>query len=485
MLLEFGIVCCNKTYDIGTLARNPHAFQPTKDCAAILDPNCVDGASVSYCPTTIAYPLPLVVYSTPGPDQFVTQSSQISGCTYPSQDVPLTTVTLDEGAMDIPTPLAWISPEPGTIAALLPPPFNTGNLSVLTVTNGVSLAAGSATATTVFSDTTSTYTVSITGHVVSEKFTSSSGFTVPTRTFSELYETSSTYDIESGIQQFIYHLIYNNVATPDALPGCLYTFVSTSSWAGSQSWRPLNITVVDPSQPPEWKFGNDRSQGPRVGGDSVSGAAADGVAKVLVRIPGLSQNQKINVSILDNPAPTDGEDGTLSPLIPNDTVSGGIVTLAAQNVSGEYVAFALYQAPLDFARPSVSGDDTVASRQIAILVKDDNNNVLSSTPLQIVRPPVLFVHGLWSDSGTWNQFKGTMVSALPGLATYSVDYSDSAASSINFSTPIVLQKALASLRDFKSQYQVAAAQFDVIAHSMGGLIANNMPIANQRCLSLQ
>jgi hypothetical protein len=187
---------------------------------------------------TVVYPQPLVVSSTSAPTRVVTESSQVSGCQNPSQDVPLKVSTLvanDNGALT--PPLLWIPFSPGSVANQLPPPFNTGNRSVLTVTNGVSLAAGSATATSVFSDTTTTYTVSVTGHVVTEHLTSLAQLITSSRINIISQEQSSTYDIESGIQQFTYTFSYSDIASNiPIIPGCVGTFLNTSSNAGSQNF---------------------------------------------------------------------------------------------------------------------------------------------------------------------------------------------------------------------------------------------------------
>lgn len=182
------------------------------------------------------YPLPLVP-STSAPDAVVTTSSQVSGCQNPSEDVPLTTSTSVSQYNGALTPLLWIQFSPGSVLNQLPPPFNSGNQSVLTVTNGVSLAAGSATVTGVLSGTTTTYTVSVIGHVVEEHLTYLTQFNFDTRTETDLQEQSSTYDIESGIQQFTFDLSNSHIEhNVSGYPGCVYTTLNTSSNAGSQNF---------------------------------------------------------------------------------------------------------------------------------------------------------------------------------------------------------------------------------------------------------
>jgi len=215
-------------------------------------------------------------------------------------------------------------------------------------------------------------------------------------------------------------------------------------------------------------------------GTVIQGAAADGVAQAVVRISNLSQGQKIDVSILDengNAAPTNGEDGTLSPITVGDTPDGkGGINAGAQSVGSQFMTFAAYIPPADFARVNNYQDLSIVSRTVTLQVQDSNQNVLASTPIQIVRPPVLYIHGLWSSESTWDDFDARVQELLPNLFTCGVDYSslNHAGASVTASTLFVLPQVSSCLTDFKTEIKVAAAQFDFIAHSMGGLISNNM-----------
>jgi pimeloyl-ACP methyl ester carboxylesterase len=435
---------------------------------------------------TVVYPQPFTVYSRSAPDTIQTNSVEISGCYDPAQDKPLTTTTSDIGTYGTPTPLLWVFGVYGSPP--LAPPFNAGNLSVLTLKNGISLAAGSTTVTVdEGGGLTFTYTVSVSGHVATEHYTSLVQISSAQETSNGTYEYSSTYDIESGIQQFTFQNTGSGVYT-DSSNGCVQHTSGSQSAAGSESFFApgLGQILLDPV--PGFLNGSSVTQDPNIlasGGTPVLGVAADGVAKVLVRISGVTQNQRVNVSILDennNPAPANGEDGTLTSLVQGSPIPGG-VSPVPQSVSGQYFAFVLYQAPLDFARPSVSGDNSKASRQISIQVTDSNNSVITSTSLQILRPPVLFVHGIWSDPGTWGAFVNAMKAAIPELADYYIDYSATHAKGVAENTNIALAQTSLELQMFKKQNQAAAAQFDFIVHSMGGLISNNMGNEKAKFLS--
>jgi pimeloyl-ACP methyl ester carboxylesterase len=214
------------------------------------------------------------------------------------------------------------------------------------------------------------------------------------------------------------------------------------------------------------------------GGRDVSAIAADGVAQLLVRVNGLGLGDQINLSIVDETGQlvSNGEDGTLSNLIAG-TAGSGIVSPVPQAVNGQYDAFVLYQSPIDFVRASALGvgDTSKASRQLTIQVTDSNNIALASVPFQLLRPPVFFVHGLWGDPSTWNEFDTFLRNSINGLNTYRADFAKNNGDSVSFNTPNVLVQAYNALDAFRATKNAAAAQLDFIVHSMGGLISDTMP----------
>ncbi|HTR48531.1 MAG TPA: hypothetical protein VMM16_14210 [Verrucomicrobiae bacterium] len=218
-------------------------------------------------------------------------------------------------------------------------------------------------------------------------------------------------------------------------------------------------------------------------GRLVSAVAADGVTKVVIRTQGMVTGDQIFIILLDennNIAPTTGEDGVLTPLAGGVNAGPSIVIANVQSVGGINYAFAEYNAPIDFVRSSVVSDTFSGSRNAGILIYDTTtSSVYGGIPLTILRPPVLFVHGVWSSQGTWSDFDTALTTALPGLSTYRADYAGTAGDSIGKNTGIVLGEAEAFLSSFKLgnnavKLPAAAAQFDFIVHSMGGLISNNM-----------
>jgi hypothetical protein len=253
----------------------------------------------------------------------------------------------------------------------------------------------------------------------------------------------------------------------------------TEAWTGS--WALQSVALLDPVAtlflPTTSAITSDLST-LASGGKAVSAIAADGVAQLLVRVTGLGQHDQINVSILDETGQlgSNGEDGTLSNLVAG-TAGSGIVSPVPQAVNGQYDAFVLYQSPIDFVRASALGvgDTAKASRQLTIQVTDSNNIALTSMRFQLLRPPVFFVHGLWSGPSTWTDFDQSLTTAINGLKTYKADYSKTNGDSVALNTPNVIIQAYTALYAFKATNNAAAAQLDFIVHSMGGLISDTMP----------
>jgi len=214
------------------------------------------------------------------------------------------------------------------------------------------------------------------------------------------------------------------------------------------------------------------------GGRAVTGISADGVAQLLIRARGVDPTHTIVVVLLDennNTAPPDGEDGTLFSPFGGSVPVGQAVIPAIQNVNGVNYLFVGYQSPIDYAR-SGGGDNATAFRKIGIVVFDTNTSaVLSGTQLNLFRPPVFFVHGLWSGPGTWDEFSVQLWQTIDGITSSTADYQAYNWDSVMNNTPRVFTQMVYALNSFKTANSAAAAQLDFVVHSMGGLISDTMP----------
>lgn len=284
-------------------------------------------------------------------------------------------------------------------------------------------------------------------------------------------------------------------------------------------------------------------------GRVVYGIAADGVSEIVIRVPAKNVGDQFVFTLLNdqNEASTNSQfDGALGN--PGDTtftqnqVTVSAINLTAADDSQSPYAFAVYQAPIDFVRQNADGsyfmgtqhffasasgysppcggawppcvetvgytnpgprtDDQLASRGVTIQVQDVTNNTTFSMPVEILRPPVVMIHGIWGHASTWDNFYPLI--QLFGVAdarfyVARVSYDDpigvlitgsspsylttfgAETNSLGFSynAPYVLSRIQYWIGNFKQANDplgipVAAVQTDIVAHSMGGDITRTI-----------
>jgi P2-related tail formation protein/pimeloyl-ACP methyl ester carboxylesterase len=256
------------------------------------------------------------------------------------------------------------------------------------------------------------------------------------------------------------------------------------------------ITMVDPV--PSLLFGPGVT---RVwdtlfsGGTRVKGVAADGVAQVVLKIPSIRVGEVFALRVYNActdigvpSASSDYDGGLLQPggSIENPPSSLDVISV---QVSGHYMAFAVYRAPLDFVRPSqftpLGANDATASIRCAGISVQSADGPVGSQKIDIKRTPVLLVHGLWSEPSTWDFFcpvtpELSLIKCSQGpltslFKTYRADYKVTNGLSFKTNATTVFVDERQFLRDFKVKEEVAAIQWDVIAHSMGGNVARMIP----------
>jgi pimeloyl-ACP methyl ester carboxylesterase len=226
------------------------------------------------------------------------------------------------------------------------------------------------------------------------------------------------------------------------------------------------------------------------GGTIVRNVASDGVTQVVIRIQANSVGEQLSL-ILNNdsnvPSTNPSFDGSLS-LIGGPPSLSGLTVTAVQTANGP-MAFAVYTAPQDFTR-SISDED-LAKRGGSISVQSLQNPTFAPTiNLQIVRPPIFLIHGLWDSKDGWDNFGGltedtrfstgranwggpvVLMNAILPLGPVDVPIGPVPGSSIgvDYSAPMVLKQLNEFVNSFKRTTSTAAVQVDVVAHSMGGLM---------------
>lgn len=224
------------------------------------------------------------------------------------------------------------------------------------------------------------------------------------------------------------------------------------------------------------------------GGRLVQGVAADGVSEVLVRIPVSTPGAIVNLTLQNDQGNTSSspeDDGVLTSI--DGLQSGSAFQVVATNGSNPMV-LALYRAPTDFPRTmpppgpvtcgGVTGtDDQLSCRQVSIRADDLTSVTTATTSVTILRPPVVLIHGIWSSQSTWDFFLPLVTgsnSSDPRFHIYRIDYSQQAGDSVDSIERGALDQLMGFTSSFKAAFSVAAVQADVVAHSMGGLVARDM-----------
>jgi len=263
------------------------------------------------------------------------------------------------------------------------------------------------------------------------------------------------------------------------------------------------IQFVDPV--PNLQIGNNLISGPVVlayQGTPVGAIAADGAARVVVRIAANSVGEQLEVTVLDeNNQPGKQGVGWLSSVNGSERLLTVFVT--AED-AGTPMAFAVYYPPSDFSRGSA--DYGLRNRQITVkAVSNTYSGFTESQTLTILRPPVVMVHGIWTNMvEAWKYFKPFMTDQrffvrtanydMPGVINSSNPQypSDVTANNpprtnalgfaFNASTFVLpqIKDYLVQFRSGKynpanpSELKAAAAQVDVVAHSMGGDVTRTL-----------
>ncbi|MFY9908355.1 MAG: hypothetical protein WCF22_07835 [Candidatus Sulfotelmatobacter sp.] len=251
---------------------------------------------------------------------------------------------------------------------------------------------------------------------------------------------------------------------------------------------------------------------------SVIGASADGASQVLLTIPANHIGDELQLNIINDasgPSSSTDQDGGLMQLGGNPSSLSSTLNLAAVDPgTGQATAFAIYVPPSNYARGTQEfpQDNASAQRQVSFQVfcpaSNDTIANPTTTPVTIVRPPIVLVHGLWADWSAWDSFAPTSgsdeaqlwSSLVPNASFFAINYAQPV--SVSSTTPsyspqlqtvsgsalgfaynaqvAVLPAIQTDISTFATDFDVAVVQADVIAHSMGGNITRFMPLLDQQ-----
>lgn len=204
-----------------------------------------------------------------------------------------------------------------------------------------------------------------------------------------------------------------------------------------------------------------------VDGAYVGRVAADGVTPVIVRfetdVPGV-----VDLSVEDETGSHDVlRVGTLVRTVGSG--SGNPLAVDMLPLAGRFYGFATLTAPVDFARGP--GDDSLRDRPL--IVRADftpfdlitHDTYTGTAKLELRRPPVVLVHGLWSCPGTWSY----SLQDDPRFDVYTIDYETSHADYFADNIGRMRARVAEALAEARSNC-LAVTQVDWIGHSMGGVL---------------
>jgi len=279
--------------------------------------------------------------------------------------------------------------------------------------------------------------------------------------------------------------------------GTTQRFIEDAQWINFSTKPEPEPSVITLEADPRMKstLTSNLNPGILASGDFriVEGIAADGAAKIVIRVRNNSAKNftaKFTLETSQCASGTTGnplEDGTLSMGFDSTAgVASSTLEMQSVNTGSGQVAWAVYNAPLDFVR---NGTDDSAARSRTIRIAVTAGERLYFVELKIFRPPVVFIHGVWSNAAMWNVFPplgtpdGTSNSRF---SVFRIDYKKFNNQSLQ---TIIARKddngnivagALLDMEQILEQYRrqehIAAIRADIIVHSLGGLVSRGMPL---------
>jgi pimeloyl-ACP methyl ester carboxylesterase len=210
------------------------------------------------------------------------------------------------------------------------------------------------------------------------------------------------------------------------------------------------------------------------------GTIADGVSKLILVV---DSNKVLQFSISET-KPDDLINGILSCL--NQTNVDKLrsaVKVSPEDIGNKRsVVVAVYTPPDSF------NQDKVSNKTIHVNVSDPYNpdaRTLYELPIKLYRPPVVLVHGIWANSyNTWAETDFANKLSDNGFIYAFADYGEHNSKTFDpYAVKIKDGKAFGNygidsirntikyILNVYRYFSIAASQVDIVAHSMGGLMA--------------
>ncbi|MFI3319040.1 MAG: hypothetical protein SNH88_07635 [Rikenellaceae bacterium] len=187
----------------------------------------------------------------------------------------------------------------------------------------------------------------------------------------------------------------------------------------------------------------------------LRGLAADGLSSIDILVPVKRSNESPAI------------------IIEPDAEEWGEVEFVGKSAfESENFSFYRYRLTSEESLPEALLADSVASLSYSILVSDDEGNALSlPLSVSVIRPAVIFVHGLASNAATYDPMFGYIrpMGLYIEEALYAADYFTTSCAS--YATNInVVPEAIAYTREALRDRGYVNEKFTLVGHSMGGIL---------------
>ena len=242
-------------------------------------------------------------------------------------------------------------------------------------------------------------------------------------------------------------------------------------------------------------------------GSPVNAIAAEGAARVVLRIPAQNQGDTLLVTVSNPPgSPGPNDPASIGGLYSigspdNPTQSRLSVKASYTDSQGNPLAIVVYRAPSDFVRGGahpVGADITAQQRSVQFQAAGPGYEI--DGVLNIVRPPVVLVHGIWDSAALWKNFLSGANKDSRFTEVDKVNYDINVTGEVSYfntdcvfpgcsaavalsananqlgfaynapSVMITIESAITNLKTKAPGGPAAVAQADVVAHSMGALV---------------
>lgn len=305
--------------------------------------------------------------------------------------------------------------------------------------------------------------------------------------------TDSGYDVTLSLQD-----------TLSTGAGQTLTYITRTIF-GQGAPAELGFEIVDPNNlntgspklvTAQGEITTDTSKLLNARGPEVKGVVADGVTQLLLKVEADESTSEVTFSVdggslADGGLKAIGSSASLETSLPVQVRSAG----------GKRWAFAVYISPTNFSATATAQPD----REIKLLAQA-GATAATPKPLKLKRPPVALVHGVWSDKEAWKGLEDYLVnndylarhldpveSKFARDVILRVNYggetdcpnaygAGSFDPSANEEEDRKVVKALMAKNDELIEELrkrgIAGTQVDIVAHSMGGLVARSRVKAN-------